>query len=527
MRDQTYQSCVNSVSSSGIIISQPNALMATITPSDVTSFGANDGTITINSPSGGSGAYEYSIDGGVTWQTLPIFSNLTAGSYNVWIRDSATPSCTVDLDGVVNTTISQPPPPPSVSVTSKSDVGCFGSNSGVITVQGLNGVAPYSYSIDGTTFGASATFNNLSAGNYTITIKDANGTTATTTATVAQPATALSASITAQSNAICFGTNTATLTATGTNGTPGYTYSIDGNNFSPNNTFNNLAAGPYTITVKDANGCLATTSATISQPTQVIATAVGVNVTLNGATSVASSGSGGTPPYTYSWTGPNSFTASTDTIKNLNPGVYTVTVTDANQCTSQIASFTVWINHAPVADNQNVVLPKDTSTPTTLTASDVDGNALSFIVLTQPTNGTLSGIAPNLVYTPNQYYYGPDSYTFKVNDGAMDSNEATVSISVTDPFKVYDGVSPNGDGKNDYWRIDGIESFPHNSVRLFDRFNNLVYETAGYSNESNNWSGQANHGLVRGSLPDGPYFYSLSLGDGTPPVSGFVVLKRD
>jgi gliding motility-associated-like protein len=91
---------------------------------------------------------------------------------------------------------------------------------------------------------------------------------------------------------------------------------------------------------------------------------------------------------------------------------------------------------------------------------------------------------------------------------------------------VYQGVSPNGDGKNDYWRIDKIEEYPGNTVRIFDRFNNLVYETHGYSNETNNWAGQSNHGVARGILPEDTYFYWVDLGSGSGTYSGYVVLKN-
>ena len=88
-------------------------------------------------------------------------------------------------------------------------------------------------------------------------------------------------------------------------------------------------------------------------------------------------------------------------------------------------------NHAPVANPQsNVTTLEDTSTAITLTASDDVGDVLTYAVTT-PTNGTLSGTAPNLTYTPAANYNGSDSFTFKVNDGSLDSNEATVSINVT------------------------------------------------------------------------------------------------
>ena len=74
---------------------------------------------------------------------------------------------------------------------------------------------------------------------------------------------------------------------------------------------------------------------------------------------------------------------------------------------------------------------EDTRQAITLTGSDVDGDTLTFSVVTAPAHGTLSGTAPNLTYTPAANYNGPDSFTFKVNDGPADSAAATVSITVT------------------------------------------------------------------------------------------------
>jgi hypothetical protein len=87
-------------------------------------------------------------------------------------------------------------------------------------------------------------------------------------------------------------------------------------------------------------------------------------------------------------------------------------------------------NQPPVANDQSVSTNQDTPVPVTLTASDQDGNALTYSVVTGPQHGTLSGTAPNLTYTPAAGYSGPDSLTFKANDGTVDSNIATVSITV-------------------------------------------------------------------------------------------------
>jgi PKD repeat protein len=87
-------------------------------------------------------------------------------------------------------------------------------------------------------------------------------------------------------------------------------------------------------------------------------------------------------------------------------------------------------NSPPVADNLSVDTDEDTPVDITLTASDVDGNPLTYAVVTDPSHGTLGGAAPDLTYTPAPDYNGPDSFTFVANDGLVDSNVATVSITV-------------------------------------------------------------------------------------------------
>lgn len=414
------------------VLTQPTLLSASVSSTNLTGAGSNDGTIIISNTAGGYGTYEYSISGGTAWQSSGNFSGLSSGTYSVAIRDAAHTTCVIDLDGTANTNIL---PPLSVAVTSFTNINCFGKNNGSLTVNGFYGVPPYTYSMDGITFTTANTFGGLTSGTYTLWVKDSNSATASTTAEVDQPNAALSVLATGQKNAQCFGTESGSITATGVNGTAPYTYSKDGVTFAISNSFNSLSAGSYVITVQDANGCVATTTASISQPDQISASAIAVSINGDENGSVASVATGGVSPYTYSWTGPDGFIAATDTISHLVPGVYSVVVTDANNCVSGVASYTI-------------------------------------------------------------------------------------------TFAIYEGVSPNGDGKNDYWRIDGIEGYPNNHVRLFDRFSNVVFETNGYSNESNNWYGQSNHGLVRGTLPDGTYFYSVNLGDGKGTRSGYVILKR-
>ena len=102
----------------------------------------------------------------------------------------------------------------------------------------------------------------------------------------------------------------------------------------------------------------------------------------------------------------------------------------------EVVGFAVWnlqlnVNDPPVANAQSVSTEEDTAKAITLTGSDVDGDTLSYVIVTPPAHGTLSGAAPNLTYTPAANYNGSDSFTFKVNDGKADSAPATVAISIS------------------------------------------------------------------------------------------------
>ena len=117
---------------------------------------------------------------------------------------------------------------------------------------------------------------------------------------------------------------------------------------------------------------------------------------------------------------------------NYLPGEYgfSGTVTDEYGYTDEVP-VDILFNDIPVAGNQSVSTPEDTALEITLSAVDLYPGTLTWTVLSQPLHGTLSGTAPALTYTPATNYYGPDSFTFKVNDGTSDSNIATITITVT------------------------------------------------------------------------------------------------
>lgn len=116
------------------------------------------------------------------------------------------------------------------------------------------------------------------------------------------------------------------------------------------------------------------------------------------------------------------------------PAVHTfdVCVSDGVNPVCQTISVTVGeVNALPIAESQTVSTPEDTPVTILLAGSDVESPALIWAVVTQPAHGVLSGTAPNLTYTPADNYFGTDSFTFKVNDGTVDSNTATVSLTIS------------------------------------------------------------------------------------------------
>jgi hypothetical protein len=171
----------------------------------------------------------------------------------------------------------------SVSKSSVTDVACKGGTTGSITVSGSGGTPTYSYNIGGGTYGSSATFTGLSAGTYTIGIKDSKGCTSSVSVSVSEPSTALSVSTTSVTHVDCYGNATGSITVSGAGGTSSYQYNIGGGSYSSVATFSTLKSGTYTVGVQDSKGCTSTVSVTINQPSSALsASTTATNVSCYG-----------------------------------------------------------------------------------------------------------------------------------------------------------------------------------------------------------------------------------------------------
>ena len=317
-------------------ITQPSALNVTsASQTNVSCFGGANGAASINTPTGGAGGYTYNwTPGNPTGDGTTSVTGLTAGTWTCTVTDANACTATQTF------TVTQPSAMTS-SISAQTNVSCNGGSNGSATVLAGGGTAPYTYSW-APSGGTAATATGLAAGSYTCTITDANGCTRTQTATIVQPS-AMTSSISAQTNVSCNGGSNGSVTVLAGGGTTPYTYS-----WAPSGgtaaTATGLAAGSYTCTITDANGCTRTQTATITQPAAINFTAASqTNVSCFGGSNGAATVNtpvGGAAPYVYNWTPGNPTGDGTTSVTGLTAGTWTCTVTDANACTAT-QTFTI------------------------------------------------------------------------------------------------------------------------------------------------------------------------------------------
>lgn len=384
-------------------IGQPALLVANGSSTTINCFGNCNGTAQV-APSGGNVPYTYSwAPGGFTTSAV---SGLCAGVITCTVTD--TKGC---MD-IYSTTITQPTV--LTATVSGNNLLCNGVCTGSVSATASGGIGAYTYTWNPGGFTTSSV-TGLCANTYTLTLKDANNCTYTTTIAVTQPS-ALNTSP-GVANIPCFGACNGSVSINPTGGTLPYTYAWLPGGCSTD-TCSSLCPNTYSVTVTDGNGCTATNSATVTQPSQLNITPSKTDVVCPGmcnGTATASVG-GGTAPYTYSWA-PGG--ATTSAITGLCAGNYTVIATDANGC----------------KDTAIVVV----NVPSPLLPNLSATNVSCFSLCTGTVNSSPTGGTPGYTYLWNPGGYTTASvtglcagtYTLSLTDA--NGCPASSSITITQP----------------------------------------------------------------------------------------------
>jgi gliding motility-associated-like protein len=311
-----------------VLITQPNALVATITNTNVTCFGACDAQATAVY-TGGTGPYTFLWT--PTLQTTPTATNLCAGIHDLTVTDSH--AC----QAFASVTITQPT---VLAVTTTTTSSTCGNADGSACSAIIGGSPPFVYSWNDPALQTTSCANSLNAGVYTISVTDSHGCSVTNVANV-NDINAPVVTIPTSSNVTCFGAANGSAQGAITGGV--VPYNILWTPSSQVTAFaSGLSGGIYSIVVTDSVGCTGSASVTINEPASLVSA---ITATSNTSCNLACDGSatvlagGGTTPYTYLWNSTPVQTATT--ASNLCAASYTVTTTDANGCTSaSVATIT-------------------------------------------------------------------------------------------------------------------------------------------------------------------------------------------
>ena len=328
-----------------IVVTVNPSISSTVTLTNSSCFGANNGEIKTSSTGGipfSTGpSYTYNWTGPNAFtSTASNISNLAPGNYNLSITDTGgcpitkTYTITEPNDIIIGTDL-------------QKNITCFNKADGSVAITVSGGTLNYSYAWtkNGSPYSTSEDISNLAPGTYIVSVSDAkNCGPKTATFTITEPP-VMDVSLISKTDLLCSGQPTGAIAINVVGGTAPYNYAWTGPNgfISSNKDLAGIAAGTYNLAVTDSSGCSKTLSVTLTQPSEIIITATTTPIICygNNDATIKIVVAGGVAPYTISW----SNLASGTFQDNLSPGDYLITVTDVLNCTT---SLNVNIPEAPI-----------------------------------------------------------------------------------------------------------------------------------------------------------------------------------
>ncbi len=455
-------------------VNVPSSLTATVTSTDALCNGASDGNVTLT-VNGGTAPYNFSWNTGANTQNL---TSVVAGSYNVIITDDD--GCIINASTTVNE-----PTAITASATS-TDALCNGSMDGTVTLVVSGGTEPYNL-----LWNNGVTTQNLigvGAGTYTVSITDNNGCSATTSASVNEP-TELSTN-TVPTDELCNGSNDGAVDLTVTGGTEPCTYAW--NNGNSTQDLINVGAGDYNVTVTDGHGCIAQDGATVGTPTPLSVSTLTSDVLCNEGEdgTVTVSVSGGTGNYSFNW----SNGATTQNLTATGAGNYSVNITDDNGCSISASASVNEPTALTTSINAIPELCKDTEEGWVNVTVNGGTSPYNYLWSNGSESASLDSIPAGIYYVTVS-----DAHGCSIQDDIE-----IASIKCACPLTIPTAISPNSDGANDVWEIEGIDCYDIDMVRVYNRYGNLIYESTDYITP---WDGNRNGE----PMPVAVYYYVVEV----------------
>ena len=420
-----------------------------------------------------------------------------------------------------------------------------GSSDGSITGITVSGGQP-SYSWEWTSLSGVISndqdITNASAGSYTVVVTDAIGCQDSVEALIIvdNGAPDINVSTVILINETCTNSNGSitNIAVTGGNGILSYEWSNGSSIVSNDLDLVSMPAGIYTLTVTDANGCISTAGpfslSDLVNPILDLNSLVLENESCDEAngsiTGISVSGGG---VIQIDWSDGTSSIGNTLDINGLAAGSYSLVITDTNNCTATMDT-TIFSDPVPTVLAEDDYAATDPSTEVIIIIDTNDiGDAMTIQIVNGPENGVATiDLNGNLTYTPNDGYSGTDSLVYTICDEfcLLECDNATVFITVEDivPIHIPNGFSPNTDGYNDTFVIEGLDQYPENEIIIFNRWGDEVFSAGPYLND---WEGTTTNEKLKiagDQVTEGTYFYILDIhAEGIQPFNGFIELRRN
>ncbi len=450
----------------------------------------NTGAV-ILAPTGAGQPYLYDWTGTGVFTADSSLLDLASGSYSVVVQTAN--GCIQSFNFTVEEGLSL-----AVGIDPVTPPTCNGDSDGSISISIQIANPPVQFDF-GNGLQSSNTLSGIPAGTYNVLVVDGQGCDGTFTIEVVDfPPLLLGAS---PVDISCFGANDGTITVIPSGGAGGYSYLWS--NGATSATIENLAAGTYTVTVTDENGCSATAEADIIEPVELTMTLEAVGVICFGDETgvITVTAMGGTPPFEYSANGTD-FQADPSII-NLAGGDYDVVVSDSRGCTITLPAT---INEPPpiiveAGNDQTVDLGYTADLNATVTPLNLP------VTLSWTPAESLS--CPDCL-RPTALPFGTTTYYLTATDenNCSGIDSVTVFVNLVRPVYIPNVFSPNGDGLNDFFTVYGGKAAKSiKAIKVFDRWGDNVFEgfDIPLNDEPFGWDG-----IFRGKLMDTGVFAYLA-----------------